>query len=280
MSTQLAPPRAARPVTIRTLQKFKEEGRRIVALTAYDYTFGRLVDQAGADLILVGDSLGNVIQGHDSTLPVTLEDVIYHCRAVRRGIKRAHLVGDMPFMTYQINPEQALTNAGRLMQEGACHSVKLEGGQERAETVHRVVQAGIPVMGHIGLTPQSVHQLGGHVVQGRGDEAHARLLRDARALQDAGAYALVLECVPEPLAEEITRALQIPTIGIGAGARCDGQILVLHDMLGLLPDFSPRFVRRFGELGEAAAEAIGRYASAVREGAFPSAPETYDPIAC
>jgi 3-methyl-2-oxobutanoate hydroxymethyltransferase len=280
MSTQLAPPRAARPVTIRTLQKFKEEGRRIVALTAYDYTFGRLVDQAGADLILVGDSLGNVIQGHDSTLPVTLEDVIYHCRAVRRGIQRAHLVGDMPFMTYQINPEQALTNAGRLMQEGACHSVKLEGGQERAETVHRVVQAGIPVMGHIGLTPQSVHQLGGHVVQGRGDEAHARLLRDARALQDAGAYALVLECVPEPLAEEITRALQIPTIGIGAGARCDGQILVLHDMLGLLPDFSPRFVRRFGELGEAAAEAIGRYANAVREGAFPSAAETYDPIAC
>jgi 3-methyl-2-oxobutanoate hydroxymethyltransferase len=280
MSTQLAPPRAARPVTIRTLQKFKEEGRRIVALTAYDYTFGRLVDQAGADLILVGDSLGNVIQGHDSTLPVTLEDVIYHCRAVRRGIQRAHLVGDMPFMTYQINPEQALTNAGRLMQEGACHSVKLEGGQERAETVHRVVQAGIPVMGHIGLTPQSVHQLGGHVVQGRGDEAHARLLRDARALQDAGAYALVLECVPEPLAEEITRALQIPTIGIGAGARCDGQILVLHDMLGLLPDFSPSFVRRFGELGEAAAEAIGRYANAVREGAFPSAAETYDPIAC
>lgn len=278
MSTQLPRSGSVRPVTIRTLQQYKQKGRRIVALTAYDYVFGRLVDQAGADLILIGDSLGNVVQGHDSTLPVTLEDIIYHARAVRRGIERAHLVGDLPFMSYQISPEQALASAGRLMQEGRCHSVKLEGGAERAETVYRLVQAGIPVMGHIGLTPQSVHQLGGHRVQGRGEDAHQRLLRDALALQEAGAYALVLECVPEALAREVSQALDIPTIGIGAGKHCDGQILVLHDMLGLLTDFSPRFVRRFAKLGEATVEAIESYGQAVREGSFPSPQETYDPV--
>ncbi len=279
MSTQLLAPQPVRPVTIRTLQRFKREGQKIAALTAYDYTFARLVDTAGIDIILVGDSLGNIVQGHDSTLPVTLEDIIYHSRAVRRGIRRAHLVGDLPFMTYQISTEQALANAGRLMQEGACHSVKLEGGQERAEAVARIVAAGIPVMGHLGLTPQSVHQLGGHRVQGRKKDAAQRILDDARALQDAGAYAIVLECVPEGLAQEITQTLEIPTIGIGAGRGCDGQILVLHDLLGL-GDFDPRFVRRFAQLGEATRDAVRSYKDAVQAGSFPSEEEIYDPIAC
>lgn len=280
MSTQLPRPTSVRPVTVRTLQRFKKDARRIVALTAYDYTFARLLDEAGVDVILVGDSLGNVVQGHDSTLPVTLEDVIYHSRAVRRGIRRAQLVGDLPFMTYQVSVEQALQNAGRLMQEGACHAVKLEGGEERAEAVYRITSSGIPVMGHIGLTPQYVHQLGGHRVQGRGDEAGAKLLNDARALEQAGAYALVLECVPEGLAQEVSRELSIPTIGIGAGNHCDGQILVLHDLLGLVRDFDPRFVRRFANLGELTVDAVSRYGDAVRTGAFPSAEETYDPVAC
>jgi 3-methyl-2-oxobutanoate hydroxymethyltransferase len=278
MSVQLPRPSAVQPVTTHTLHKFKREGRPIVALTAYDYALAKLVDQAGVDLILVGDSLGNVVQGHDSTLPVTVDDIIYHCRAVRRAIKRAHLVGDMPFMSYHVSPEQALQNAGRLMQEGACHSVKLEGGQEVAATVRRITAAGIPVMGHIGLTPQSVHQLGGHKVQGRSDEARAKLLLDAQALQDAGAYAVVLECVPEALSDELTKTLAIPTIGIGAGKRCDGQILVLHDMLGLLPEFTPRFVRRFSNLGELLLQAVERYGEAVRDHSFPARAETFDPL--
>ncbi len=277
MSTQLSP-RSLRPVTVRTLQKFKKDQRRITALTAYDYTFGRMADQANIDVILVGDSLGNVVQGHDSTLPVTLDDIIYHSRAVRRGIKRAQLVGDLPFMSYQISPEEALRSAGRLMQEGACHAVKLEGGQERADTVRLITQAGIPVMGHIGLTPQAVHQLGGHRVQGRSDEDRARLLADALALEEAGAYAIVLECVPEALALEVTQALRIPTIGIGAGKACDGQILVMHDMLGLLTDFAPRFVRRFANLGDQCVDAFKRYGDEVRAGTFPAATETYDPL--
>jgi 3-methyl-2-oxobutanoate hydroxymethyltransferase len=209
MSTQLglAQPQALRPVTIRHLQKFKRDGRKIVSVTAYDYTFAKLVDQAGVDLILVGDSLGNVIQGQETTLPVTLDDIIYHSRAVRRGLRRAHLVGDMPFMTYQISTEQAMTNAARLMREGGVQSIKLEGGRERAETVRALVSAGIPVMGHLGLTPQSIHQLGGHRVQGRGDDAHRRIIEDARILEEAGAYAVVLECVPAALAYEVSAAL-------------------------------------------------------------------------
>ena len=281
MSTQLAGAgknKALRPVTIRNLQRFKEDGRKIVCLTAYDYTFARLVDQAGVDLVLVGDSLGNVIQGHGTTIPVTLEDIIYHSRAVQRGLHRAHLVGDMPFMTYQVSTEQAMQNAARLVREGGCQSVKLEGGRERAEAVARLTGAGIPVMGHLGLTPQSIHQLGGHRVQGREDEAHKRIVEDALILQDAGAYAIVLECVPEELGNEITRALRIPTIGIGAGAGCDGQILVIQDMLGLLGDFKPRFVRRFAQLGDAVLDALEQYGQEVRGGTFPSAAETYDPV--
>jgi len=272
-------PQSLRPITIRHLQKFKRDGRKIVSLTAYDYTFAKLVDQAGVDLVLVGDSLGNVIQGQETTLPVTLDDIIYHSRAVRRGLRRAHLVGDMPFMTYQISVEQAMTNAARLMSEGGVQSVKLEGGRERADAVRALVGAGIPVMGHLGLTPQSIHQLGGHRVQGRGDSAHQRIIEDARILEEAGAYAVVLECVPAHLAYEVSAALKIPTIGIGAGEGCDGQILVIQDLLGLNGDFNPRFVRRFANLGEQVIGAVQSYSDAVRTGAFPSAEETYDPIA-
>ncbi len=277
MSTQI---QSIRPLTIRSLQKFKRDGRKIVALTAYDYTFARLVEQSGeVDVVLVGDSLGNVIQGQDTTIPVTVDDIIYHSRAVRRGLKRAHLVGDMPFMSYQVSTEQALKNAMRLMQEGHVHSVKLEGGREQAEVIRRLTAAGIPVMGHLGLTPQSIHQLGGHRVQGRGQNAHQRILEDAQILQEAGAYAIVLECVPAALALEISQSIRIPTIGIGAGEGCDGQILVIQDLLGLGGDFNPRFVRRFAQLGDAVVDAVRDYGQAVRGGTFPSAEETYDPIA-
>jgi 3-methyl-2-oxobutanoate hydroxymethyltransferase len=268
-------PRA--PVTIQQLARWKQKGRRLVAVTAYDYTMARLVERAQVDVVLVGDSLGNVVQGLDTTLPVTLEDVIYHSRAVRRALTHAHLVGDMPFMTYQVSVEQAMRNAGQLMKEGGVQSVKLEGGRERAEAVRRLVEAGIPVMGHVGLTPQSVHQLGGYRVQGRGDAAARRLLEDASILEEAGAYAVVLECVPARLAQQVTSRLSIPTIGIGAGPHCDGQILVLPDLLGLNDDFKPRFVRRFAELGERVVEALERYAAEVKSGSFPAAEETFDP---
>jgi 3-methyl-2-oxobutanoate hydroxymethyltransferase len=268
-------PRA--PVTIQQMIRWKQKGRRIVAVTAYDYTMARLVDRANVDVVLVGDSLGNVVQGLDTTIPVTLEDVIYHSRAVRRALTNAHLVGDMPFMSYQVSVEQALQNAGQLMKGGGVQSVKLEGGRERAEAVRRMVEAGIPVMGHLGLTPQSVHQLGGYKVQGRTDAAARRIVEDAAMLEEAGAYALVLECVPERLAQQITGRLTIPTIGIGAGPHCDGQILVLPDLLGLNDDFKPRFVRRFADLGTAAVAALERYAEEVKGGTFPAAEETFDP---
>lgn len=270
-------PGAVRPVTTRKLVSWKRKGRKIVCVTAYDYTMARLVEEAGIDLILVGDSLGNVIQGLDTTIPVTLEDVIYHSRAVRRGIQRAHLVGDMPFLSYQISREEALRNAGRLMKEGAVHSVKLEGGREHAESIRAMTNAGIPVMGHLGLTPQSVHTLGGYRVQGRDDESAHRIVEDAKILQEAGIYALVLECVPDRLARGITDTLEVPTIGIGAGAQCDGQILVIQDLLGLNQEFKPKFVRRFAELGEQTVSALQAYSDAVKEGTFPNAEETFDP---
>lgn len=265
------------PVTTQQLVRWKQKGRRIVCVTAYDYTMARLVDRASVDLVLVGDSLGNVVQGLETTLPVTLEDVIYHSRAVRRALTSAHLVGDMPFMSYQVNVEQAMLSAGRLLKEGGVQSVKLEGGRERAEAVRRMVEAGIPVMGHLGLTPQSVHQLGGYRVQGRSDAAARRIVEDAAILEEAGAYAVVLECVPERLAAQITSRLAIPTIGIGAGPHCDGQILVLPDLLGLNEDFKPKFVRRFANLGDQVVEALDRYATEVKEGSFPAEEETFDP---
>jgi 3-methyl-2-oxobutanoate hydroxymethyltransferase len=262
-------------VTIHTLRQMKERGERIAMLTAYDATFARLLDEAGADVLLVGDSLGMVVQGHETTLPVTLEEIAYHCRAVVRGARRAHVVGDMPFMSYQASWEQGVTNAGRLMKEGNCHSVKLEGGAVHAELVHRLVNAGIPVMGHIGLTPQSYHQLGGFKVQGREVGGRERLLSDARTLEEAGVYSIVLEAIPADIARDVTAAVSVPTIGIGAGTGCDGQVLVSYDALGMDETFKPRFVRRYATLGATIKEAIGHYVADVRSGAFPSDAESF-----
>jgi 3-methyl-2-oxobutanoate hydroxymethyltransferase len=262
-------------VTIHTLRQMKERGEKIAVLTAYDATFARLFDESGADVLLVGDSLGMVVQGHDTTLPVTLEEIAYHCRAVVRGTKRAHVVGDMPFMSYQSSIEQGMTNAGRLIKEGGCHSVKLEGGAQYADLVRRLVGAGIPVMGHIGLTPQSFHQLGGFKVQGRETGGRDKLLADARALEEAGCYAVVLEAIPADIAREITAALSIPTIGIGAGVACDGQVLVSYDMLGMDETFKPRFVRRFANLGATIKDAVSQYVGEVRGGSFPSDAESF-----
>src|SRR5688572_25834597 len=264
-----------RRVTIHTLRQMKEKGERIAMLTAYDATFARLLDEAGADVLLVGDSLGMVIQGHDTTLPVTLEEIAYHCRAVVRGARRAHVVGDMPFMSYQASWEQGISNAGRLMKEGNCHSVKLEGGAVHAELVHRLVNAGIPVMGHIGLTPQSYHQLGGFKVQGREVGGRERLLSDARTLEEAGVYAIVLEAIPADIARDITASVTVPTIGIGAGTGCDGQVLVSYDALGMDETFKPRFVRRYATLGATIKDAIAHYIADVRAGAFPSDAESF-----
>jgi 3-methyl-2-oxobutanoate hydroxymethyltransferase len=262
-------------VTIHTLREMKRRGERIAMLTCYDASFARLLDESHVDVLLVGDSLGMVIQGHDTTLPVTLEEVIYHCRAVVRGAGRAHVVGDMPFMSYQTSVEQALANAGRLIKEGGAHSVKLEGGAQHAPLVRRLVACGIPVMGHIGLTPQSFHQLGGFKIQGRESGAAQRLLADARALEEAGAYAIVLEGIPSEIASEISAALSIPTIGIGAGAGCDGQVLVLYDLLGMNDSFKPRFVRTYEKLATRIRTAVDAYVADVRDGAFPSEAESF-----
>jgi 3-methyl-2-oxobutanoate hydroxymethyltransferase len=244
-------------------------------LTAYDATFARLLDEAGADVLLIGDSLGMVVQGHDTTLPVTLDEIAYHCRAVVRGTRRAHVVGDMPFMSYQASIEQGLTSAGKLMKEGGCHSVKLEGGAVHAELVSRMVSAGIPVMGHLGLTPQSYYQMGGFKVQGRDPGGRERLLADARALEQAGAYSIVLEAIPADIAREITASLTVPTIGIGAGEGCDGQVLVSYDALGMDETFKPRFVRRYATLGQTIKDAVSHYVADVRAGSFPSDAESF-----
>lgn len=256
-------------VTIHTLKKLKSAGQKICMVTAYDATFARILDEAGADVLLVGDSLGMVVQGHDSTLPVTMDQMVYHSRAVTTGARRAHVVGDMPFMSYQNSPEEAVRNAGRLVSEGGVGSVKLEGGAEFGEVVSRIVRASIPVMGHIGLTPQSVHKMGGYVVQGRDEETARRLLDDAVALERAGCYALVLEGVPLELAKQITHRLAIPTIGIGAGKHCDGQVLVCYDLLGLNPSFKPKFVKRYENLFDKVTGAAQAFFGEVREGAFP-----------
>jgi 3-methyl-2-oxobutanoate hydroxymethyltransferase len=226
-------------------------------------------------VLLVGDSLGMVVQGHDTTLPVTLDEMAYHCRAVVRGTKRAHVVGDMPFMTYQSSVAEGMANAGKLIKEGGCHSVKLEGGAQHAELVSKLVAAGIPVMGHIGLTPQSYHQLGGFKVQGREQGGREKLVADAIALEAAGVYAIVLEAIPADIAREITETLTIPTIGIGAGTACDGQVLVSYDMLGMDETFKPRFVRRFATLGATIKDAVGQYVAEVRASTFPSDAESF-----
>lgn len=266
-----------RRVTIRDLLEMKKRGEPIVVLTAYDVLFARLVDEAGTDVILVGDSLAQVVLGLDSTLPVTLDDMIHHGRAVRRGVRHALLVVDMPFMTFQVSPEDTLRNAGRIMKETGAEAVKLEGGdEEAAEHVAKLVRAGVPVMGHIGLTPQSVHALGGFRVQGREEEHAERLRAEAKRLEEAGAFAVVLELVPGRLADEISRSIAVPTIGIGAGPDCDGQVLVLPDMLGLNEQFQPKFLRRFAELGAAARQGIGDYVSAVRARDYPRPEHTFE----
>ncbi|HYD39623.1 MAG TPA: 3-methyl-2-oxobutanoate hydroxymethyltransferase [Anaeromyxobacter sp.] len=272
MSTQA--PRAPRHVSIHELRRMKQAGERFAVVTAYDATAARLVAAAGADAVLVGDSLGMVVQGHDSTLPVTLDQMVYHCAAVRRGLARgdgrAHLVGDLPFGSYQASLDDAVRAAARLAAEGGVEAVKLEGGADYAEVVRRIVRAGVPVMGHIGLTPQSVHKLGGYVVQGKDADRAQQLLRDARALEGAGCYAVVLECIPTELARIVTSQLSIPTIGIGAGPHCDGQVLVLNDLLGLDDAFTPKFVKRFGEVGRAVRDAVAAYAAEVKAGIFPA----------
>lgn len=262
-------------VTIQSLRGQKARGEKIAMVTAYDATFARLLDEGGADILLVGDSLGMVIQGHDTTLPVTVDDMVYHCRAVVRGARRAHVVGDMPFMSYQESIEQGMANAGRLVKEGGCHAVKLEGGAQHAPLVSRLVGSGIPVMGHIGLTPQSFHQLSGFRVQGREPGAADKMIADAKALEAAGAYAIVLEGIPAEVAVEVTAAISIPTIGIGAGAGCDGQVLVIYDLLGMDDRFKPKFVRRYADVGATVRGACERYIADVRTGAFPSAAESF-----
>ncbi|HMF40968.1 MAG TPA: 3-methyl-2-oxobutanoate hydroxymethyltransferase [Polyangia bacterium] len=263
-------------VTTAALRARKGGGERIAVLTAYDVVFARLADEAGIDVVLVGDSLGMVVQGERNTLAVTVDDMVYHTRIVSRGVRRAHLVADMPFMSYQASVEDGLRAAGRLIKEGRAEAVKLEGGVRIAELVRRLVAAGIPVMGHVGMTPQSVHEFGGFKIQGRSAEQRAQILEDARAIADAGAYAIVVETVPQALAAEITRAVPAVTIGIGAGPDCDGQVMVMHDLLGLEPAWKPRFVRRYAEMGKAVGEAFAAYAADVRAGRFPAAGESFD----
>ncbi|HSJ15885.1 MAG TPA: 3-methyl-2-oxobutanoate hydroxymethyltransferase [Longimicrobiales bacterium] len=268
---------SGRRFTVRDLLDRKQSGGKLVMLTAYDCTFARLLDDAGVDVILVGDSVGQVVAGYDSTLPVTIEDMIYHGRAVRRAVRRALVVIDMPFLSFQINPEETLRNAGRILKETGAEAVKLEGGdEETARHVRMLVRAGIPVVGHIGLTPQSVHVLGGYRVQGRDAAAAERLREDAGRLEAAGVCALVLELVPAALAGELTRIASVPTIGIGAGSEVDGQVLVLYDLLGLNEGFQPRFLRRFAELGTEVRRAVGAYADAVRSGEYPAAEHSFE----
>lgn len=261
--------------TVATFKRAKAEGRKLAMLTAYDYSTARLLDEAGVDGILIGDSLGNVILGYEDTLSVTMEDMIHHCRAVARGARRALIVCDMPFMSYEASATEALRNAGRLLKEGRANAVKLEGGAAVCPQVGAITRAGIPVMGHLGLTPQSVNALGGYKVQGKTEDSAKKLLDDARALEAAGAFAVVLECVPAPLASAVTESLSIPTIGIGAGAGTDGQILVSHDMLGMTSGHTPRFARRFADVGEQMRQGFASYLAAVRDGSFPSPGESF-----
>ena len=265
----------AKRVTATQVVKKKQKAEKIVMITAYDYPTACLVDEAGVDMVLVGDSLGMVVLGYETTLPVTLEEMIHHTKAVVRGVKRALVAVDLPFLTYQTGPADALRSAGRLMKEAGATAVKLEGGANVCPQVRALVGAGIPVIGHLGLTPQSIHVFGGYKLQGRGEEAAQKLLADARALEEAGAFCLVLECIPEELAARVTGSISIPTIGIGAGANCDGQVLVLHDMLGITGKVSPRFVKQYARLEETIRDAVGQYAQEVRQGKFPAPEHSY-----
>ena len=261
--------------TVVTIQKAKEQGEKLAMLTAYDYSMAKLIDEAGIDMVLVGDSLGMVMLGYEDTLSVTMEDMIHHTAAVSRGIKNAFLVADMPFLSYQTSVYDAVCNAGRLIKEGRAEAVKLEGGSAFAEHIRAITNASIPVVAHLGLTPQSFHSLGGFKVQGKSEQAAKKLIEDAKAVEEAGAVALVLECVPAKLAELVTKKLHIQTIGIGAGAGCDGQVLVYQDMLAMFGDFKPKFVKRFGEVGAVMKEAFQTYSQEVKAGVFPAAEHTF-----
>lgn len=266
-----------KPVTVRDFRRMKREGEKIAVLTCYDFLFARLLSGSAIDAVLVGDSVGQVLLGYRSTLPVTLEEMIHHASAVRRGLDGPMLILDMPFLSYQVSDEEALRNAGRVMKEAGSEAVKVEGGDDATlSRIRRLVGAGIPVMGHIGLTPQSVHRLGGYRVTGRDADEAERLAEQAHALEEAGCFSLVLEMVPTALASRVSTALAIPTIGIGAGPGCDGQVLVLHDMLGLNEGFEPRFLRHFAKLGPAAREGVSAYVAAVKSGDYPAASESYE----
>ncbi|MDY6893767.1 MAG: 3-methyl-2-oxobutanoate hydroxymethyltransferase [Chloroflexota bacterium] len=262
-------------VSVTQIREMKPKGEKIAMLTAYDYATAKLIDEAGIPLILVGDSLGMVILGYESTIPVTMDEMIHHTKAVVRGTSKALVIGDMPFMTYQVSIDDALRNAARFIQEGGAQAVKLEGGESMADTVRRVVSCGIPVMGHIGLTPQSIHQLGGFKVVGKTSEAAVRLVNDAKALDDAGVFSIVLEAVPEPLSKLITEKVSVPTIGIGAGKYCDGQVQVISDLLGLYTDFVPKHAKQYARLFEVIKSATSEYIAEVQAGTFPTEKQSY-----
>jgi 3-methyl-2-oxobutanoate hydroxymethyltransferase len=257
------------------IRDMKKKGHRITMLTAYDYPTASVLDEAGIDILLVGDSLGMVVLGYESTIPVTMDDMVHHTKAVARAARRSMVIADMPFLSYQCSADAAVQNAGRLLQEGGAHGVKLEGGAEIANLVRRICAAGIPVQAHVGLTPQAVHQLGGYKVQGKEDAAARKIIDDAIALQEAGAFSIVIESVPARLAEEITVTLTIPTIGIGAGVHCDGQVLVIHDVLGMFERFTPKFAKRYAEVNKIMREAVTQYAEEVRSGSFPDKDHSY-----
>jgi 3-methyl-2-oxobutanoate hydroxymethyltransferase len=262
-------------ITVSQLVQAKADRRKLATITCYDSAFARLIDQTAIDLVLVGDSLGNVMLGHDSTIPVTVDDIVHHTAAVARVLTKPFLCSDMPFLSYNLSVEQALTNAGRMVQEGGAQGVKVEGGRSIADKVKAIVGAGIPVLGHLGLTPQSVHATGGYKVQGRGAQAAQALLDDAKALEDAGAFGIVLEMIPAELAGRVTQAVKIPTIGIGAGPKCDGQIIVLHDILGFDENFNPKFLKKYANLGKLIREAVTAYDRDVKSGAFPTDEQSF-----
>ena len=274
MSTEL--PSQTSKVTTQTIVDMKRQGEKISMLTAYDYTMAQIIDRAGVEVILVGDSAGNVMAGYETTVPMTMDHMIYHTSCVVRGVDRALVIGDLPFMSYQVTADEALRSAGRMMKEAGAHAVKLEGGKPVVKTVKKIVNAGIPVMGHLGLTPQSIYQFGTYKVRAREEEEANALIEDAKALEQAGCFALVLEKIPAPLAAKVTEAISIPTIGIGAGPGCDGQVLVIHDMLGLNKEFKPRFLRRYADLDTSITDAVQEYISDVKSGDFPNEDEAYN----
>lgn len=265
----------SKPFTVDSFRQAKEEKRKISMLTAYDYSMAKLLDESGVDAVLVGDSLGMVMLGYENTLQVTVEDMIHHARAVAKGVKRAMVIVDMPFLSYHISIEESIRNAGRLIQEGLGEAVKLEGGKSVIDKVEAIVKAQIPVMGHLGLTPQSINMFGGFKVQGKAKEAAKAILEDALMLQEAGAFAIVLECIPEALAQLITDKLDIPTIGIGAGRHCDGQVLVVQDMLGMYTEFTPKFVKKYADLKNGVSNAVSNYIKDIQEGRFPSGEHSF-----